>query len=202
MTYIFLTNKIAFYKGFNQMDRKNLTTLLVGIVIGIIIGYLSAVLIIDNGHKTPKEETSLKHPAMGDILKFAELKKEQLAENPGNVQLRKDLANIYFDLGRYEDAAEHYRKVLEVEPKNADIMSDLGVCYRRLGDPESALEQFRKATRLKPEHIIAWYNIAVINYYDLKKMDAAEGAIEKVLEIDPFYENAIKLKNKIREKRK
>src|SRR5688572_32482587 len=42
--------------------------------------------------------------------------------------------------GRYGDAAELYRRVLEAEPRHPDALHLLGLAMGRLGDPDEALE--------------------------------------------------------------
>jgi tetratricopeptide (TPR) repeat protein len=176
------------------MERKGYFILFTGIGIGIIIGYILAVIILQN--KTVKE--SIK-PDFGskienELDKFVEQKREELVKNSGNIQARIDLANMLFDLGRDKEAAEQYVLVLEKQPDNLSILSDLGVCYRRMKEPKKAVEYFNKVVKKDPQHLVAWYNIALTNFYDFKDIKTARNALDNAMKIDPFYENAIRLK--------
>jgi tetratricopeptide (TPR) repeat protein len=176
------------------MERKGFLILFTGVGIGIIIGYLLAVIFLQN--KTAKDTVK---PDFGSTVeneldKFVEQKKEELAKNPSNIQTRIDLANMLFDLGKDKEAAEQYGLVLGKQPDNLNILSDLGVCYRRMKEPKKAIEYFNKVVEKDPRHLVAWYNIAVTSFYDLKDLKTARNALDKAMKIDPFYENAIRLK--------
>jgi tetratricopeptide (TPR) repeat protein len=176
------------------MERNGFLILFTGIGVGIIIGYLLAVIILQD--KTVKETVK---PDFGstvenELEKFVGQKKYELAKNPGNIQARIDLANMLFDLGRDREAAEQYVLALGKQPDNLNILSDLGVCYRRMKEPKKAVEYFNKVVEKDPQHMVAWYNIAVTSYYDLKDIKTARNALYKAMKIDPFYENAIRLK--------
>ncbi len=178
------------------MDKKTFLTLLTGIIIGILIGYLGAVALDKKENTTPVSSQNTQHVKQDDVMMLNSMM-ESLQKNPDDVKTRTNLANLLFDTGNYQEAATHYMKVLEKQPNNTSVISDLGVCYRRTGNFEAAREQFTKVTKIEPDHVIGWYNLAVTNYYDFKDSDAAKKALDKVLSIDPFYENAISLKSKI-----
>lgn len=176
------------------MDRKGFLILFTGIGIGIIIGYLLAMIILQD--KTAKETAK---PVFGSTIeneleKFVEQKRDELAKNPGNTQARISLANMLFDLGRDREAAEQYVLALGEQPDNLNILSDLGVCYRRMKEPKKAIEYFNIVVEKDSQHLVAWYNIALTSFYDLKDMKTARNALDKAMKIDPFYENAIRLK--------
>lgn len=177
------------------MDKKNYVTLITGIVIGIVIGYLLGVVTSKESNLPPAAHEQTGKP--NDLTQFIEAKKQELEKNPDDVQTRIDLSNLLFDSGDYSHAVTHYMEVLEVQPDNTNVLSDLGVCYRRTGQFDKALEKFRRVTELEPEHVIAWYNIAVTYYYDQKNISEARKALDKVLKIDPFYKNALRLKAEI-----
>ena len=64
--------------------------------------------------------------------------------DPNDADALSDLGDAYFDIGRYEDAIEAYRKSIELDP-NAYIdcyvsIFRLGDAYYQLGDLESAIQ--------------------------------------------------------------
>jgi tetratricopeptide (TPR) repeat protein len=176
------------------MGKKGFSIFFIGIGLGIICGYIISTIFI---HK--KTEENVSKPDFGSTVEsefdqFIRMKMDDLEKNPENIQSRIDLANIFFDLGRDKEAAEQYNEVIKRQPDNLNALSDLGVCYRRMKEPRKALEIFNKVAEKDPKHLIAWYNIAVTSYYDLNDIKTARTALEKAMKIDPFYENAIRLK--------
>lgn len=61
------------------------------------------------------------------------------------------LGEAYERTGRYEDAAEHFRGVLELQPENGQAMNYLGYMWADIGENlEQALELVRRAVDLDP----------------------------------------------------
>jgi tetratricopeptide (TPR) repeat protein len=54
--------------------------------------------------------------------------------------------------GRFGEAAELYRRVLDAEPSQPDALHLLGLAMARLGDPDEALELIEKAVAVLPAH--------------------------------------------------
>lgn len=176
------------------MERKGFLILFTGVGIGILIGYFLAVVILQGKAAKDTVKPGFQSTIENELEKFVGQKREELAKNPGNIQARIDLANMLFDLGRDREAAEQYVLALGKQPDNLNILSDLGVCYRRMKEPKKAVEYFNKVVEKDPQHMVAWYNIAVTSFYDLKDIKTARNALYKAMKIDPFYENAINLK--------
>src|SRR4051812_4475338 len=49
--------------------------------------------------------------------------------DPSSVKPRVQLANLYFDAERYDDAIKWYTDALKVGPDDVNVSTDLGVCY-------------------------------------------------------------------------
>ena len=174
--------------------NKILTVFLIGLVVGLAAGVFLSPLII-------KKEQKPAVPTMESMQdKFNQViadKIDQLNNDPTNPGLKIEIANSYFDTGKYEEAAIFYKSALESKPGDIMVMTDLGVCYRRLGQPDEAIKWFREAVNIKPDHTVAWYNIGVTSYYDKKDIQTASDALGRALKLDPFYKNAIALKSRI-----
>src|SRR5215471_3823488 len=63
-------------------------------------------------------------------------------QNPGDADTRIQLGNMYFDAGRYQEAATWYEQGLKLRPKDANVSTDLGIAYYYMNDPDRALAQF------------------------------------------------------------
>jgi tetratricopeptide (TPR) repeat protein len=52
-----------------------------------------------------------------------------IANDPKNENARVQLANLYFDAEKYDDAIKWYEAALKLNPKDANVSTDLGVSY-------------------------------------------------------------------------
>ena len=75
--------------------------------------------------------------------------KNVATREPANAQPRAQLANLYFDAERYDDAITWYTEALKLTPNDVNVRTDLGVCYYYLNQPDKALEQFDQSLKLR-----------------------------------------------------
>jgi len=105
--------------------------------------------------------------------------------------------------GHYEEAEKLYQQILEQDPNNAAAHHGLGlVYYLHGGDFEKSLTEFKKAVELEPENITyrldwakALTTVAPLEEDPEKMMELlreAKAEFEKVLELDPENQEAIK----------
>src|SRR5262245_23921813 len=66
----------------------------------------------------------------------------------GNPKPRVELANMYFDAERYDDAIKWYEEALKLQPNDVDVSTDLGVSYYYTNQPDRALAQFEKSLKI------------------------------------------------------
>ena len=71
---------------------------------------------------------------------------------PEEVRIAWGQALALHFLGRFAEAAERYRRVLELAPGSADAHHNLGAVLAEAGDPAAALPHFEEALRLKPDY--------------------------------------------------
>jgi tetratricopeptide (TPR) repeat protein len=88
------------------------------------------------------------------------------------------LADLYYDTGRAEEAANMYHRTLEIDPKNAGALYGLGRIQRDAGDLAAAEGFWLRALRSNPRHVSALSDMgsslylrgdrdAAIRYWDL-----------------------------------
>ncbi|MCJ1349791.1 hypothetical protein MMC31_008032 [Peltigera leucophlebia] len=95
------------------------------------------------------EVVELENPILEDQKPISDLS----ADDPITFQSMHDLANFYYDQGKYQEAMQLYGQSLEARkrvlgdehPDTLDSMSDLAVSYSRLGQHQKAV-QLRKQT--------------------------------------------------------
>ena len=107
---------------------------------------------------------------------------EREASNP---KPRIELANLYFDADRYDDAIKWYGDALKLAPNNVDVTTDLGVCYYYTNQPDKALEQFNRSLVLDPKHTKTLLNVGIVKAFGKQDLQGASEAWKQVVEIAP-----------------
>lgn len=114
----------------------------------------------------------------------AESRLKQAARlQPGNWRIRNELGTLYFATGRYADAADEYRGILEVHPRNFAALGNLGSMELLLGDFEAAREATQRSLEIEYDPIHA-SNLGVIHYY-LGDFDRSVEIHKSVVEAAP-----------------
>ncbi len=141
----------------------------------------------------------LQAPATGgpSLLQHEMALKSILASNPKDLNALVQLGNVYYDSGRFGEAADAYGRALDIDPKNADVRTDRGTCYWNMGQPDAALSEFAKALETAPAKAQTLYNMGVV-YLDGKKNPAkAKEVWEKLLATNPDYPDRAKVQEQI-----
>jgi tetratricopeptide (TPR) repeat protein len=104
---------------------------------------------------------------------------------PSNVQPRVQLANLYFDAERYDDAIKWYGEALRLTPNDVNVSTDLGVCYYYTNQPDKALEQFDHSLKLDPKHAKTLLNVGIVKAFGKQDLQGAMQAWQDVIKIAP-----------------
>jgi len=86
---------------------------------------------------------------------FAELQ-------PEDVQVAAHLANALFRVGRYQEAAKAFEKVLRLDPGRADHYYNLGLCFFSVENWDAALATWLTALAHDPKHAPTNKGLAVV----------------------------------------
>jgi len=113
-------------------------------------------------------------------------------ETPDNPQGWLEVANMAYDLRRWDVAAEAYERYLELDPDNPDIMSDLAVSLHGAGRSEEALAKFDEAQELATDHWQSLFNEVVV-LLDLGRLDAAEERMPELRRLRPADQTVLRL---------
>jgi tetratricopeptide (TPR) repeat protein len=104
---------------------------------------------------------------------------------PANPTPRVELANLYFDAERYDDAIAWYGEALKLAPNDINVSTDLGISYFYLNQPDKALEQFKHSLALDPKHTKTLLNVGIVRAYGKQDLPGAEEAWNQVVQIAP-----------------
>lgn len=109
----------------------------------------------------------------GDLLKAKNLLKNAVNKFPGNVKLKKLLAQVLVKTGGYEAAAGIYQEIILANPKDAESQVALALVYLQL-DRDGKAEAIFKRLLDQPD----WQSQA--SFY-LAKIEEKRGHIQKAL---------------------
>jgi Flp pilus assembly protein TadD len=83
----------------------------------------------------------------------------EILRNPTSVGLHDDVAQLYLQLGRAEEAVTHFETSLRLGPQSAAAHFNLGTALTVAGRLDDAIEQYRTALRLNPDYARAHNNL-------------------------------------------
>lgn len=183
------------------MFRSPWFTLVLGLMVGLVFGYVLAEQQAVPPGKALKlgiapgvaqgEAMPEGHPPVDPSTAGANQQLRQqveeiqglLAANPDDPGLMAALGNVFFDAGSWADAKNWYEKSLAIEPGEVNVLTDLAVVYRNLQQPEKTIELLDRAIEIQPEHWQAWYNKLVVYQFDLHQHDEAAEALSQLQEL-------------------
>jgi len=100
----------------------------------------------------------------GDIDGAEAMLRAALAEDPALPQISKNLADILYRNGRYEEAAEAYERAAKLNPElGDDLYFKLGNIAYKKRDHARARESWAQATSLNPGHQLARANLEMLD---------------------------------------
>jgi tetratricopeptide (TPR) repeat protein len=100
----------------------------------------------------------------GDVEGAEKMLRAALIEDPALPQVSKNLADILYRNGRYDDAAEAYERAAKLNPElGDDLYFKMGnIAYKRR-DHARARESWAQATALNPGHQLARANLEMLD---------------------------------------
>ena len=107
---------------------------------------------------------------------------EREATNP---KPRIELANLYFDAQKFDDAIRWYEAAFKLNPNDVNVSTDLGVAYYYTNNPEKALEQLDRSLKIDPKHAKTLLNIGIVKAFGKQDLDGASKAWQQVIELAP-----------------
>ena len=98
---------------------------------------------------------------------------------------RIELANLYFDAERYDDAIAWYEQAVALQPNDENLSTDLGVCYYYTNQPDKALARFDASLKINPKHVKTLLNVGIVRAFGKQDLPGATKAWEQVIALDP-----------------
>ena len=168
-----------------------------GIAFGLIAGWIIGSQQAKGTVQPPVAQAAASTAASpaaggGDTTRAAILDEEQVKaltavaqREPSNAKPRVDLANLYFDAEKYDDAIKWYNDAVKLEPNDPNVSTDLGVAYYYTNQPDKALEQFDHSLKLDPKHVKTLLNQGIVRAFGKQDLEGATASWEEVMKVAP-----------------
>lgn len=112
-----------------------------------------------------------------------------LQQDSTNFDAWAALGNLYFDADMPAEAIAHYRGALNLKPDDVHVLTDMATMLRAAGQPDTAVTVLGHALNLDSTLTQAWFNLGVIQSFDLKNHKEALHAWKKFLALSPPSEH-------------
>ncbi len=109
-------------------------------------------------------------------------------EDIDNAYISFNIGNIYYDLGKLEQALSYYEKSLRIYPDFIDAWRNMGLIYFAMERLQKAAACFTKILNLDPEYPELWVDIGII-FFEMGKVNEAKACYEKTTEMNPCYQS-------------
>ena len=122
-------------------------------------------------------------PAMGAQSALAAIE-QQYSNNPQNLETAFQLASLYLQMQRSNDAYRIFEQLLAATNADAQTILSVAGAYSQLGDAASLEKALQRLTQAMPEHPEAWYDLA-----------RAQGVLGKIPSSLQSLQRAVQLSN-------
>jgi protein O-GlcNAc transferase len=115
-----------------------------------------------------------------------------LTIKPNSVSALNNLANLYTEQNKMQEAEIYFQKTLEVDPNNAKAIINMGYCQQLRGKIDEAEELYRKGLKIAPTDSFGIAKLALLTSQkgETDKALAILNSATKHNIIDPFILNA------------
>jgi Flp pilus assembly protein TadD len=103
-----------------------------------------------------------------------------------NTQMRTDLGDVMWDLGRHQEAITHYRQSLAIDPRQIHALLRCGLSHIACEEPEAALHCFSEASKLAPDDAELHFRRATA-LGRLGRVDDAIQSLQRATRLDPLH---------------
>ena len=186
-----------------MLSSRNIHFVILGIILGATAGYILAFYQAAAAAPQPSEVAAhsgdaalpANHPEVSDEQMLALLKKAA-ESSPDQPEVLSRYANELFQLGRLEESAEWYSKVVTLKPKDTDVRSLYGAVLWRIGKKADAKTQLQTALTQDPKHVPSLHGLFIIaiDGHDVAK---ATEIVRRIEQAEPGYESLPDLKKRL-----
>jgi Flp pilus assembly protein TadD len=107
------------------------------------------------------------------VMQALQAFRERLKTNPNDLAALVGLSTMYFDAGKFDQAAIYDKRALALDPGNPDVRTDYATALHQTGHDLAALAQLDIVLTSRPKFIQALFNRGVILAAIGRRTDAA-----------------------------
>jgi tetratricopeptide (TPR) repeat protein len=176
------------------MKTDNVVFAVAGVVFGLMAGWIIGAQQAGSRAVVAAPPQSASAPAANSssgsraaVLDESQVQalKNVADREPSNPAPRAQLANLYFDAEKYDEAIRWYEQAMTLAPSDPNVSTDLGVSYYYTNQPDKALEQFAHSLKLDPKHTKTLLNIGIVKAFGKQDLEGATQAWQQVMQIAP-----------------
>ncbi len=174
------------------MKAQSIVFAIAGAFFGLIVGWILGAQQASPARMpvqatAPPEQTQQASTAAPKAVdeRQAQTLRAAAERDPRDEQARVQLANLYFDAERYDEATRWYEQALTINPKDVNASTDLAVSYYYLNQTDRALKQFDYSLNVDPRHAKTLLNRGIVLAFGKQDLQAAAASWEKVIEVAP-----------------
>ena len=108
----------------------------------------------------------------------------QIDEHPADPARYAELASLYLDMRRYDDALNAANSMLTLEPDGRSGYDMLAAIYEQMGERDQAAEMYARIVEMDPDDAEAWEHLGTWRSLQENK-EAAIEAYSRALALDP-----------------
>ena len=193
------------------MTRENLLFAIIGILLGFIVGFMSASVMSQKYAAVPATATAgsgslpADHPPVGaqstggdpQAMRAEVTESIEKARNePKNFDAQLKAAELYYQIQRYDQAIEFLLKANQLNPTDYRTVAILGMVNLDAGHYDTAEKWYLAAMKMKEDDVMVLSGLAAVR---LEKGDAkgSEDAIAKLEKVDPNSTDLPKFKDRL-----
>ena len=163
-----------------------------GVFFGLLVGWIIGSQQATGGPRAPEAAPSAVQSGAPAEKPAPPLDERRVADltaaagrNATDAESRIQLANLYFDAERFNDAIRWYEDALQVDPRNPNASTDLGIAYYYTNQVDRALAQFDTSLAIDPKHTKTLLNRGFVLAFGKQDLNGAAKAWQRVVDIAP-----------------
>ena len=190
------------------MTRDNILFAIIGILLGFIVGFMLASSMSQRSAMQQASAGSqampADHPPIGAqgtpdpqaVRERVTASIEKARNEPKNFEAQIEAADLYYQIGRYNEAIEFLLKANQLQPTDYRTITLLGMVNLDARNFDTAEKWYRAAMKMRSDDVMVLSGLAATT---LEKGDAkaAEDAIAKLEKVDPNSQDLPQFRDKL-----
>ena len=186
------------------MSKENVLFIVIGLLAGFMIGFFFAnsvnqgamIPTVAGGAAQPAAGLPSGHPAVpnagGGPVPEVQAAIDKAKQNPTDFDAQMKAAELYYQIQRFDGAAEFLKKASELQPDDYDVIVNLGNAYFEAGKYEDAEKSYIKALTKKADDLGVRTDLGLTFVFrDPPNHDRAIQEFRRVLDADENHIQAL-----------